>query len=232
MDALSTTGGQTREVAVEFHVGPYVYRLVVSDRSIFDAEGNELEGCAVEGRRLVILSRIVEPERREEVAAHELIHAWAFHAPKPSDEEERCQFHAMIAEQFRRDLEVGGGRERLLQLPRTCVPHLGRPVPQKLAPATVETFGRTDRVSCACCESETACGSVHNSDPEPHPTTGRQKMQRWFRCEICATVTAWWEWADDAGLPTGEYVSVPAPRMLQGAEAARWMAEQAAMQAA
>jgi hypothetical protein len=118
--------------AIPFHVGPYVYRLVITDRSLFNAEGDELEGVAVEGRRLLILSFIVEPERREEVALHELIHAWAFHVPTPRTEEERCQLHAMIGEQFRRDLEAQGGREALMQLQPQRVPHLGRPRPGTL----------------------------------------------------------------------------------------------------
>ena len=210
---------------MQFHVGPYSYRLAISDREVFDAEGSRLEGCAVEGRRLLILSRVVEPERREEVALHELIHAWAFHVPTPRTEEERCQLHAMIAEQFRRDLESQGGREAMMQLQPQHVPHLGRPAPAQNPRAAKEVFGRPDRVICSRCDSETMCGSVTNGEPELHAATGQLRMQRWFVCETCGTLTVWLERCTDDGTPLGEYIPNPPPRMMDGAEAARFMRE-------
>jgi hypothetical protein len=33
---------------MQFHVGPYIYRLVISDTAIFDADGAELDGLASE----------------------------------------------------------------------------------------------------------------------------------------------------------------------------------------
>lgn len=116
---------------IEFHVGATPYMLIISDRSIFDSDGCELEGCAVEGRRLLILSHIVHPERREEVARHEFYHAWRFHVPAPKNEEEDAQLHALVAKQFRVDLDDAGGQDALLNI-RPCKVLLGRPPGDKL----------------------------------------------------------------------------------------------------
>jgi len=210
---------------MDFGVGPFTYRLAISDRSIFDAEGNELEGCAVEARRLLIISRIVEPERREEIALHEFTHAWGFHVPKPSDEEERCQLTALIAQQFAADLERAGGREALQRLPAQRVPHLGKPARSKAEQVDTEQSNRSDRRVCGGCGAEVMCGSVVNGDIELHGATNRTRMGRWMECEACGALQHWTEYCTADGIPLGEYVSNPPPRVLYGAQAAAWMAE-------
>lgn len=212
---------------MNFHVAGVSYRLVVSDRSVFDAEGNELEGCAVEGRRLLIISRIVEPERREEIAMHEISHAWTFHVPKPGDEEERCQFNATISRQFYADLEAQGGREALRQMAMTRVPHLGKPLPQATSKALQmrETFGKSDRTPCGACDTDTMVGSIHNGEPVLHEPTNQFRVTRWFQCEACSAVQVWTEVSAPDGTPLGEFVANPAPKLLRGAEAAAWLAE-------
>jgi hypothetical protein len=210
---------------MQFHVGPFTYKLVVSDRQIFDSQGNQLEAVAVEGRRLLILSMIVEPERREEVACHELVHAFRFHFPAPKTDEEEAQFIALVAQQFRQDLEAQGGREALEQMPMTRVPHLGRPMPAKLAASSREFFGQADRMECGCCGSETMCGSIANGTPELHEPTGRYRVERWFKCDACNAVQVWLETCAPDGTPLGEFVANPAPRLLRGPEAVRWMAD-------
>ena len=208
---------------MQFSVGASRYRLVISDRAIYDEDGNELEGLAVEGRRLLIVSYRVELERREEVALHELMHAWLFAVPEPRTNEERCNLAALVTRQYRVDLEAQGGEEALLQLPLTRVPHLGLPVPQRAASAQPEGLGATDRAVCGCCEAQIMCGSIHGGEPEQHPATNRWRVERWARCEACGTLTVWWEWCAADGLPSGVLVAVPRPRMLQGREADQWV---------
>jgi hypothetical protein len=211
---------------MQFHVGPVVYRLAVSDRSVFDVEGNELEGCAVEGRRLLILSRIVEPERREEIALHEFTHAWSFHVPKPSDEEERCQLTALIAQQFALDLERNGGREALRSLAATRVAHLGKPAAATSKALSLrETFGRSDRMPCGACDTDTMVGSISNADPELHQPTNQCRLLRWFQCDACGAVQVWTELCTPDGSPLGEFVANPSPAILRGADAARFLAD-------
>jgi hypothetical protein len=52
-----------------FHIGPFLYTLVISERRIYDPEGNELEGAAIESRRLLMLSFALPVHRREDIAA-------------------------------------------------------------------------------------------------------------------------------------------------------------------
>lgn len=209
---------------MQFHVGPVSYRLVISNRHVFDADGNELEGCAVEGRRLLILSCIVEPERREEVALHEFTHAWAFHVPQPSNEEERCQLTALIAQQFQKDLDAAGGREALIQMQPAHVPHLGRPAPA-LPDVAESSFARPHRMICSGCDTEILCGSIEQGEPSLHEFTGKQRVERWMRCDACGTLTVWFEVAHPDGSPTGEICAHPKPRMLRGTDAALWLAD-------
>jgi hypothetical protein len=113
------------------HVGPYRYKLVISDTAIFNNEGIELDGLASEGRRLLVLSFKVEPERRREVAMHELRHAWGFHFPAPCGAEEESQFFAAIVEQLSNDLAEQGGEEALMALAPERVQHNTRPKPPR-----------------------------------------------------------------------------------------------------
>lgn len=208
-----------------FNVGPYRYRLAISDRPIYDAEGNQLEGLAVEQRRLLIVSYRVEPDRREEVALHELGHAWLFHFPTPRTDEERCQFFAATARQFRMDLEEQGGAEAMLQMAPERVPHLSRGVPSSAQPIKLpESFGLTDRVVCGCCGAEIMCGEIRHAEPRQHEYTGQWQVERWADCEACGTLQVWLEYCAPDGRPTGTFVSVPPPRMLRGREAALWRA--------
>jgi excisionase family DNA binding protein len=118
---------------MNFHVGPIVYRLVVSNRAIFNEAGEELEAIAHEARRLLVLSLRVEPERREELVLHELCHAYSFHFPPPRDEEERCQLFAIAAKHFRIELEAQGGAEALTEMIAQYVPHLSKPKVERTA---------------------------------------------------------------------------------------------------
>lgn len=220
-------GAAKQESAVKFRVGTITYTLVISDSSIYDAEGNEVEGIALEAQRLLLISRIVEPTRREEVAMHEYVHAWFFHVPRPTTEEENCQFAAFVAEQFNQALESQGGRDALRALPATRMPRLGSPPAQRIAPAAPEAFQVADRIPCGTCQSDIMCGSIVNGSQVVHQYTGQWWMVRWARCEACGDLQAWGEYCTPDGIPLGKYVSNPPPRMMRGAEAKQWLTERA-----
>lgn len=228
MDGQGATAGHIWEASeMQFHVGPVAYTLVISDRSIFDEEGDELEGRAVESRRLLIISHRVEPERREDVALHEFKHAWQFHVPAPTTPEEDCQLFSLASRQFHNDLENQGGAEALRQLRPTRVAHTGRPIPQSSARRTApDSFRLVDRVECGGCNSDVMCGSIINSTPALHEPTSQYRLQRWFCCDGCSAVQVWWEVCDADGTPLGQFVANPPPKMLRGADALRWLEEQ------
>jgi hypothetical protein len=110
-----------------FHIGPFLYTLVISERRIYDPEGNELEGAAIESRRLLMLSFALPVHRREDIAAEELAHAYEFHFPVPRTNEERARLSATVATGFRRELDEQGGIDALNRLPAQYVPSVGNP---------------------------------------------------------------------------------------------------------
>lgn len=213
---------------LSLHVGPTAYAVVLADRSIFDAEGNELEGVAVEGRRMIILSRTVEPERREEVCEHEFFHCWLFHVPTPANEEEAAQLHSLVARQFRHDVEAVGGPDIFYNLRHRAI-QIGRParIEQAMALSHRQFSMPSDRMSCATCDATIMCGSIHTSSPTSHEGTGRHHVERWMQCDSCGAVQVWYEVASADGLPLGEFCAVPAPKILRGAIASAWIAERA-----
>jgi hypothetical protein len=147
-------------VELPFHVGPFTYRAVKSDRLVFDEAGNELEACAIEARRLVIISCIVHPTRHEEIVRHEIRHAWEFHFPRPHDAEEECQFFAAISTQFDIDLETAGGREALMELVPRRVPHRSRTCDQfnrdEIGEQLIKALQRAERAEARITELEAA----------------------------------------------------------------------------
>jgi len=214
---------------MKFQIGERAYELVIADRHLYDEEGNQLEGRALEGPRLVVLSRAVEIERRYEVLRHEIQHCWFFHIPKPSSEEESCQLAAFIDEKFHADLDRQGGRDALESMPAQSVPHLGRPAIARPAAQLRDTYGSPDRKVCGNCDSETLCGSIHNGEHFLHEQTGKVRVERWMECDACGIVTHWFEVATADGSPLGELIPNPRPRMLRSADAKAFLADKRKM---
>jgi hypothetical protein len=210
---------------VKFHVGHVAYSVVVSDRAIFNSDGDALEGLAIEANRLIIISRNVEPCRRAEVVQHEFLHCWGFHVPPPTNEEDRCQLGAFVAEQFRLELDSQGGEDALRNLPPTRMPRMGTPRPPRVVCQPPEPFGITDRIPCGCCSADIMCGSITNGAPAMQEFTGQWTLERWATCDACGSLQVWGEYCTPNGIPSGRLVSNPAPRLLRGAEASRWLAE-------
>lgn len=211
---------------MKFHVGPEVYTLIVSDRAVFNVEGDEVAAMAVEDRRLLILSFRVEPQRREELARHEMLHAWEFHVPVPRTAEERAQFFALAGKQFDQDLETAGGNEALERMLPASVNCTGRPAAQRTAAPARETYGAPDRKECEC-GSDIMCGSISNGEPSLHGPTAQYRIERWARCDACGGLLAWGEICAPDGTPLGTLVANPPPKILRGREAAIWLAGRA-----
>jgi hypothetical protein len=185
-----------------------------------------MDGLAVESHRLLILSRTLDVDRRSEIAFHEYLHAWGFHVPQPSNEEERCNLASMARQQFDRDLDAAGGEGALRTLPPTKLGNIGHsPTAKVRALSDRETIGPADRIPCATCESPVLCGDIDHGEPFLHEHTKQFRVERWFRCESCGSLQVWLELCAPDGAPSGEFVSIPKPRILRGAEASAWLAD-------
>ena len=208
---------------MRFHVGPYTYRLILSDGRLFDVHGDEKDGMAIEGPRLLLLSSALEPERRSEVAYHEYMHAWEFHVPTPRDEEERCNLGAMVRGQFQADLNAAGGEDALLAMKSTMVGDIGKFTGQPCKPLPTREIERSDYMTCGTCQAAIACGEINHGQPVLHEPTRRHRIERWFACESCGAVQVWWEHCTEDGTPLGEFVVVPKPKILRGQESEEWL---------
>lgn len=207
--------------------GVHRYSVRVSKHPIYNEAGERLAGLAIESRRIILISGSIRPEQREEILAHEVLHAWEFHVPVPTTDEERCQLFATASQQLREDLERQGGVAALAAIePQEIVlPYQAMPTRQPGVAAS--TFRITDMWECGCCGAPTMCGSIDNGHVEFHEASQQHQLLRWFRCEVCATLCVWTELATSDGRPTGTLVQVPAPKMLRGREAVEWIAERA-----
>lgn len=212
---------------MQFHVaGQNTYTLLIPTQAIFDTDGMECEGLALESRRLILISPRVELERREEILLHELQHAWEFHVPPPVTQEQRCQMFAAIAQQMRFDLGDTGIAD-LLKMRAAPVPDVGSPARVKSI-GCEESWGK-DRMVCGGCEAYMMCGSIMNSTATFNKPSATMQMDRWFECEACGSVQIWREVCTSDGQPTGQLVQVPAPRLLRGREATAWIREHGAL---
>lgn len=207
--------------------GSHSFRVLIPHKLIFDDIGDELDGLAVQSPELILLSRRLQAGEREAVLLHELQHAWEFFVPAPSDAEERSQLLATVAQQYRIDLELGGGIEAIadLQPSRVRLP-FDSPATNRQAGEGV-TYPRSGHKFCGGCETPTMCGSFEHGHVEYHEGLKEHQVLQWFRCESCGALNVWREVATSDGRPTGVLVPVPPPRVYYREAAAEWLAENA-----
>ncbi len=192
---------------MRFRVGPYTYRVRVTDGPIvFD--GRACRGLAVHVDREILIAPDVDPSQREEVLRHEVRHAWAFHFPQPSNVEEDCQLYAAIGIAFQDDYEQGGGRNALLLMKPFATPTA--PDEETFMPAETEADRETirrvpagvprelrplpsgERAYCCVCGSVVNGGSVVVSDTRwDERARGRVRDMSFFcpACDRLQTVT-------------------------------------------
>ena len=238
---------------MQFRVGPHVYRLKIPNQPLYTDAGDEADGMTLESQRLIVMSPDVPAEQREEVLYHELQHAWLNHVPTPSDEEQQCNLFATILLQLRQDLENQGGVAALQAYPCENVALDSPPrslataasridamtaaapqsaalragAPRSVAFANDRPLGPPDRIVCGGCGVDVMCGDIACGHPTYHASTQRWQVERWMHCETCGAVQLWTEVCTPDGVPLGQYVAHPQPRLLRGPAAQGWLANRA-----
>lgn len=123
---------------MKFHVGPFVYQLLVQHAPILNDHGESCLGLARYLERQILIAAKAPAERRIEILAHELRHAWGFHVPPPANEEQESQLLAMISHAMAVDLQAQGGLDALLAHPAVDLPpaqpEVQTPSPARPAP--------------------------------------------------------------------------------------------------
>jgi Zn-dependent peptidase ImmA (M78 family) len=64
---------------MQFRVGPWVYRVRITENRLYDENGAELAGLFVWRDREILISNAVPVRQRLDVLVHELRHAWREH---------------------------------------------------------------------------------------------------------------------------------------------------------
>jgi hypothetical protein len=217
---------------MKFHVaGTYTFTLKIPDRPIFDGE-EELEGRAMEGRRVILISCRVDPERRYEVLVHELGEAWGFFVPPPRTDEERHTLSEVIQRQLMFDLDAQGGRDALMEVIPEHVEFVeSTPKASQVAARRDENYLAPDRRCCGNCGADVMCGSIEHGRPMFYEPTAEYQIPRWMECS-CSAYTCWFEVCSADGQPLGKLVQVPPPKVLYGDQARQWIRQHRGEEAA
>ncbi len=118
---------------MQFTIANHVYTVHITKGPIVRGD-KEHTGEAHWRERVLLISGAIPIDKREEVLIHELIEAYEFHFPKPSDPEKLRDWDANVYPMIRADLEKNGGLEALNAMEPTfeVAPDAGSPERLKL----------------------------------------------------------------------------------------------------
>lgn len=213
---------------MRFHVGPWVYTTLISQDALWSTEGRELLGKVDFESRLILLSPVVQPDKRLDILLHEIRHAYAHHHPKPRTEEEECNFFSTIFAQVRKDLAEQGGEIALVRMEPCQLPPL-EPEPERVIVTEEEEWRLTppeyvhpnesvaeshgERVQCGVCCLTIAGGSVITSEPRWSDRSAGTVCDRTVYCPHCHHLQDWVEGFDRVkNRPSGAVVGEPSYR--------------------
>jgi hypothetical protein len=99
---------------MRFHVGPWVYRVEISEGPIFADEGPEAMGLCIPSQRKIILSGVIPVRMRLTTLIHELQHAWVAELGCSVDAESMANRMAAFGASIIRQLDEQGGEQSLI----------------------------------------------------------------------------------------------------------------------
>lgn len=185
-------------ITMRFRVGPWVYRIVISDGQLLDEQGAAREGLCVWSDRTIWISGALALEQRVEVLFHELAHAWEHHFGTPADAEGMANQSSSFATDVWNQLQRQGGAWMLARLKADGV-----------AVADGGTPNTSYAVSCGQCGTMVAIGSVRTSPAMFDAQLACPVVHREFTCEHCDTVQSWTEGITPGGKPNGVVLNGP-----------------------
>jgi len=192
-----------------FRVGPYRYRVRVSDGQLRDERREDCAGLWEWETRTIWLSGTLPISQRHETLLHELVHAWQRHFGTVGSAEDEANRTAAFAIDVERQLLAQGGDLALIRLRSDGTIDNGSTV----AP-TINVGAQ-----CGMCSTTFAPSQVANEKSEYQD--GRPVVRRSCWCDFCGHVMRWIESATAQGFPAGAVVS--GPEYLRGTEADVWL---------
>lgn len=200
---------------MKFRVGPWVYKVKVrtpGDPPLVDDDGTALDGRCEYGNHTIIISDAVLPDRRIEILAHELAHAWRWHFGIPGGIEGDCNQLASFAVDFMRQIQTQGGLRKLARLGADGIilHDVGDGMPSE------------HRANCLCGRMFSP-GDAVNGVPKWDEDRDCLTICRTVYCESCDKPLRWTEGATIAGIPTGQIFGEPV--FLEGPQAREFFAK-------
>lgn len=170
----------------------------------------------VAGGRIWLSDQLAKHERRKKLF-HELRHAWTdARGPTVDTESDADDASEMMMEVMDQYLAQGGDAVLESLVPESEA--LGAKAAGAMMMAQTE---------CACgyCGARIALGSIGGDGPIWSPDLHLWLTDRGMWCETCDCVTCWREICTPEGMPLGQAVAHPPPRVLKGKEAGQWINE-------
>lgn len=191
----------------------YVVRVA---SSVLTLNGEPCRAKLDRPRRVIWLSpQLPRHERRRELL-HELRHAWVDAHGVPGDEEADAAQAAEMMDVLMRQYQEQGGDDTLEALN----PPADAPVHRSASGPLAET-----ETMCGFCGARVAPGSILGDPPEWMDELNVWAIQRGMLCGVCDSVTVWREVSTAEGVPKGQLVAHPPPRVLSRAETRKWVTE-------
>lgn len=185
---------------MKFRIGPWTYRLRITDGSLYNQDGVEAAGLCDHGKREIYISGDIPAGSRLKVLLHELRHAWLYELGTPANVEDDCNNAGSFAAAAMLQLQAQGGVQSLMRLRSDGVIDYQRPTEFSTAQLGAQ---------CGRCGGRFPPYAIATDPPVLDATTGLLAVKRQLFCEHCGHVQIWRESATNGGLPKGEILSGP-----------------------
>lgn len=185
---------------MQFNVGPWKYRVRVSEGQLLDAASKPVDGLCAWSDRTIWINEVSPLQQRAEILIHEMNHAWTESFGSPATEEDAAKRAASFTVDVWNQLQRQGGIGALMRL---------RPDGVVDDAAADEAVNDSYAVRCGSCGSLIAIGSVRNLPPAFDGAFGSVVCSRATCCPDCGTRMEWIEGTTATGRPNGRVLSGP-----------------------
>lgn len=207
---------------MRFHIGPWVYFVVISEGPLKDENGIDCAGLCSWLDSTIYISGRIPLERRADVLLHELRHAWNHHFGKPESIEEDANATASFTMMCIKEFVSQGGEKALMAMtaatPAAIVPSVITPSGSSDTWAQSSPDGGTE---CGWCGRRFSAGEIVTEEPVFHAQSGKLVVPRSVYCDGCSHVLRWHEASMFDSTPSGQIVGKLS--RLRGADATVWL---------
>ncbi len=204
---------------MQFRVGPWIYRIRISDAPLVDGEGSPAAALWLWEERVLLISGSIPCNTRIDALVHELRHAWQTHFGRPLDDEGDANNAASFSVDFMRQFLSQGGEAALMRL------NCGGIVDDATGPDDLAS--EPAGAQCAGCGGSFSPAQIVTEPAAYSSASGSLHVVRSLYCDFCGHVQRWTEGATSAGFPNGK-IARP-PRFIKGEAASEFLRKHGAL---